>query len=128
MGCVVLLVDDDVAFRGLAARLLTSWGHQVVQAGTVAETLERAGERRAGVAVVDIGLADGDGFTLTRQLVSPPLSLCVVLISTDAAAGNVSAACRAGARGFVSKDQLLTGDLRRLLDDDRRVEHPCDRD
>jgi CheY-like chemotaxis protein len=116
MGRVVLLVDDDVAFRGLAAGILVSWGHEVVEAGTVAEALARAAEHRSDVAVVDVGLPDGDGFELTRQLVAPPLSLRVVVISTDPAAGNASAARRAGALGFVPKDQLLTGDLRLLVD------------
>ena len=116
MGGVVLLVDDDAAFRGLAARILASWGHRVVEAGTVAEALARAADRRPDVAVVDIGLPDGDGFTLTRDLVAPPFGLYVVLISTDSAAGNASTARRAGAQGFVPKDELLTGDLRRMLD------------
>jgi CheY-like chemotaxis protein len=124
VGCVVLLVDDDAAFRGLAARILTSWGHEVVEAGSVEETLELAAERHPGVAVVDVGLADGNGFTLTRQLVSPPFSLRVVLISTEPAAGNATASRRAGAQAFVPKDQLLTGDLRRLLDDDRTTGGP----
>ena len=115
MGAVVLLVDDDVAFRGLAARILMSWGHEVVEAGTVAEALACAAERRPDVAVVDVGLPDGDGFVLTRELVAAPLALCVVVISTDSAAGNASAARRAGALGFVPKDQLLTGDLRWLI-------------
>ena len=118
MGGVVLLVDDDAAFRGLAARILVGWGHEVVEAGSVAEAVARAAEHRADVAVVDVGLPDGDGFVLTRRLVAPPLALRVVVISTDSAAGNASAARRAGALGFVPKDQLLTGDLRRLIEGD----------
>jgi len=125
MGSVVLLVDDDAAFRGLAARILVSWGHDVVEAGTVAETLARAAEKRPAVAVVDVGLPDGDGFELTRRLVAPPFAVRVVLISTDSAAGNASAARRAGAEGFVPKDQLLTGDLRQLLADDPKPTGPA---
>ena len=116
----MLLVDDDAAFRGLAARILVSWGHRVVEAGTVAEALARADEHRPDVVVVDVGLPDGDGFELARELVALRLLLRVVVISTDSAAGNASAARRAGAQGFVPKDQLLSGDLRLLVDDDDR--------
>jgi DNA-binding NarL/FixJ family response regulator len=66
--------------------------------------------------VVDIGLPDGDGFALTQQLIALPFAPRVVLISTDSAAGNISAASRAGALGFIPKDQILKGDLRRLID------------
>jgi CheY-like chemotaxis protein len=116
MTCVVLLVDDDAAFRGLAARILTSWGHEVVQAGSAAEALAQVAEHHPGVAVVDIGLPDGDGFELSRELVRSSPLVRVVLISTDSAAGNAFAARRAGADGFVPKDQLITGDLRQWLD------------
>src|SRR3954471_4979961 len=53
----VLVVDDDSAFRDLAARVLTGWGHVVVgEAGNVAEALERAAEVRPQAALVDVGL------------------------------------------------------------------------
>jgi CheY-like chemotaxis protein len=115
---LVLVVDDNAAFRGLAVRILVGWGHQVIEADTVAEALSQAVEHRPGAAVVDIGLPDGDGFALARQLAALPFAPRVVLISTDSAAGNRSAASRAGALGFVPKDEMLRGDLRRLIDDD----------
>jgi CheY-like chemotaxis protein len=114
---VVLLVDDDVAFRGLAARILVGWGHDVVEAGSVAEALARVAEQGPQAAVVDVDLPDGDGVALARQLAAPPGALRVVLVSTDPAACSASVAHRAGAQSFVAKDQLLAGDLHRLLED-----------
>ena len=66
--------------------------------------------------IVDIGLPDGDGFGLTEQLVALPSPPRVVLISTDADAGNRTAAQRVGAVGFLPKDELLGGDLQGLID------------
>ncbi len=113
---LVLVVDDDAAFRGLAARIVTGWGHEVIEAGSVAEAVTQVVARRPCAAVVDLGLPDGDGFSLTQQLVALANPPRVILISTDSAAGNRSAAARAGALDFVPKDQLLRGPLRELLD------------
>jgi CheY-like chemotaxis protein len=116
MGRSVLVVDDDVAFRELAVRTLRSWGLPVVgEAGTVAEALERTSQLRPDAVLVDIGLPDGDGFALTRRLVVLPWQPRVVLISTDSDPANHTAAERAGAAGFVPKDEVLEPTLRNLL-------------
>jgi DNA-binding NarL/FixJ family response regulator len=115
--CSVLVVDDDSAFRDLAARILTAWGLVVVgEAGSVADALDRAVQLHPDVALVDIGLPDGDGFALTEWLVALPRSVRVVLISSDADSVSARAAQRAGAQGFVGKDELSGQELRRLLE------------
>ena len=65
------------------------------------------------VAGVQIDLV-GDG--LTELLVAPPWAVRVVLISSDADGASVRAARRAGARGFVAKDELSGQELRQLLE------------
>ena len=71
----VLVVDDDASFRDLAARVLTGWGHVVIgEAGSVEEALARAAELRPDTALVDIGLPDGDGFSLTQRLRALPVA------------------------------------------------------
>ncbi len=113
----VLVVDDDALFRRLAGRLVTAWGHVVLgEAGTVEQALARAAELEPDVVLADIGLPDGDGFGLTRALVARPHPPLVILISSDSDAANGQAALRVGARGFVSKDELLSGRLRALID------------
>jgi CheY-like chemotaxis protein len=116
--CSVLVVDDDSAFRDLAVRVLTGWGHMVVgEAGNVAEALQRAAELRPQAALVDVGLPDGDGFALSQRLAALPWAVRVVLISSDADSVSVRAAQRAGARGFVAKEELSGQELRQLLAD-----------
>jgi DNA-binding NarL/FixJ family response regulator len=113
----VLIVDDDVGFRDLAARVVTSWGHAVVgHAGSVVEALACASELRPDVVLVDIGLPDGDGFALTEKLIAMPWPMRVVLISSDSDSANVAAAQRAGAAGFVPKDELFSAELRDHLE------------
>lgn len=114
----LLVVDDDAIFRRLIGEVLSGWGHTVVgEASGVQEALSRAIELRPEIALVDIGLPDGDGFSLARQLASMPWPLRVVLISTDADAASVPAAARAGASGFLPKDTLAGPALRRLIEE-----------
>jgi DNA-binding NarL/FixJ family response regulator len=114
----ILVVDDDASVRGLVVRILRSWGHvEIGEAGSVAEALELADARRPGTVLVDVGLPDGDGFSLTRQLRARPWAMRVVIFSSDADPANVVAAERAGAIGFFPKDELLSPELRRLVED-----------
>jgi CheY-like chemotaxis protein len=115
--CSVLVVDDDSAFRDLAARVLTGWGHVVVgEASNVAEALERAAAVRPQAALIDVGLPDGDGFALAERLLALPWAVRVVLISADVDSAGVRAAHQVGARGFVAKEQLSSQALRQLLE------------
>ena len=114
----VLVVDDDACFRDLAVRILSSWGHAVVgEAGSVEEAVALALELRPDTALVDVGLPDGDGFLLAQRLRSLPWPVRVVLISTDADRTNAPAARRAGASGFLAKDELSGLELRRLIEE-----------
>lgn len=113
----VLIVDDDAGFRDLATRILTGWGHRVIgEASSVSEALARAPELRPDTALVDIGLPDGDGFSLTEQLRAMPWPMRVILISSDADQANAGAARRAGASGFLPKDDLTGPALRQLIE------------
>ncbi len=112
----ILVVDDDAAVRGLVVRILRSWGHTVIgEAGSVAEALACAEALRPDTVLVDIGLPDGDGFALTRELHARCRTTRVVLFSSDADRANVAAAERAGAIAFLPKDELSSPALRRLL-------------
>ena len=114
----VLVVDDDVTFRHLAALLLDDLGHRMVgEAGSIAEALVRVEQLRPDAALVDIGLPDGDGHSLAWQLRQLPWPLRIVLISTDARATSELAVQRAGANGFLAKDDLAGNALRRLLEE-----------
>ena len=112
----VLVIDDDVPFRELAARTLRAWGYVVVgQAGTVAEGVAQTIELRPEAVLVDIGLPDGDGFALAQQLAAQPWAPRIVLISSDSDPANHAAARRMGAVGFVPKDELPGPSLRILI-------------
>ena len=123
MDVSVLVVDDDAQFRGLAARMLTAQHLAVVgQAGTVAEATELAAALRPDAVLVDIGLPDGDGLTLTRWLVALPWRPRVVLTSSDRDATTPDGALDAGAIAFVAKDELPDSSIAKLFSDWRESE------
>jgi CheY-like chemotaxis protein len=112
----VLVVDDDVAFRRLASRMLSVLGLVVIaEAGSVATALAVCEELRPDAALVDIGLPDGDGVSLAAALSAFPWRPRVLLTSSDADATDAAAARQAGAVGFIAKDQLPNDSVLGLL-------------
>lgn len=64
----ILLVDDDEVLRQVLHRVLTREGYEVIEAGSVAEAVERARARRPALGLIDLRLPDGDGVEVAQQL------------------------------------------------------------
>jgi DNA-binding NarL/FixJ family response regulator len=112
----VLLVDDDAAFRDLARGLITAAGLDVVgEAESVAGAIAAAHELRPAAALVDIGLPDGDGISLARELAALPWSPRVLLTSADAGSVQPGAVDGSGAVAFIPKTELPNAPLDQLL-------------
>jgi CheY-like chemotaxis protein len=112
----VLVVDDDPSFRRLAKRMLDGLGFEVLgEAETVAAAIAAPGSLMPDAVLVDVGLPDGDGISLARELTALPWRPRVVLTSSDAEAASPSQVRGAGAEAFVPKDQLPNAALVRLL-------------
>jgi CheY-like chemotaxis protein len=68
-GCRILLVEDHADTLKVMARLLRNAGHAVATAGTVKEALDAAnGEQAFDLLISDIGLPDGSGLDVMREL------------------------------------------------------------
>jgi DNA-binding NarL/FixJ family response regulator len=116
MPCRVLVVDDDPAFRGLAVRMIVACQLVVVsEAGTVAAAIAAAVALKPGAALVDVGLPDGDGITLARELSAMPWQPRVVLTSSDPEAASPEDVRDCGAHAFVAKNELPDAPLEQLL-------------
>ena len=82
-----LLVEDHAAFREALAKVL-EWeagSEKVPQAGSLSEALARAGllDGNLDVAVVNLGLPDGDGADLISQMrgTEPDVPVLVLTLS-----------------------------------------------
>jgi two-component system KDP operon response regulator KdpE len=79
---VILVVDDDDYVHSTLAAALRGLRPELVRAATAASGLEQALERRPDLAIVDLGLPDRDGYSLTRDMRARPelasLRICIL--------------------------------------------------
>lgn len=98
----ILVVEDEPDIRRFVRLTLESEGHEVHEAPTLQRGLIEAGSRRPDLAVVDLGLPDGDGMDLIRDLRCWSQAPVIVLSARYREADKV-AALDAGADDFLVK-------------------------
>ena len=99
---LVLIVDDELPIRRFLRVSLAGEGYRVVEASTAAEALERIAGQRPDVVVLDLGLPDRDGLTLTRE-VRGWSSVPIVVLSVRDRESDKVAALEAGADDYLTK-------------------------
>lgn len=67
-GLKILLVEDHRDTAAVMSRLLRGLGHEVTAASSIATSLEVAGQRDFDLVMSDLGLPDGSGLDLMKQL------------------------------------------------------------
>jgi DNA-binding NarL/FixJ family response regulator len=103
----VLVVDDHPMMRGGLIHLLnrqidlTCCG----EAGSVAEAQDAVARLKPDVVIVDLLLKGGDGLELIKSLRSQVAGLRILVLSQFEAPHYVERALRAGALGYLVKDQ-----------------------
>ena len=105
----ILLVEDHVWFRQILALLLsTQHGLLVEQAGSFFEARRLIRIKGRYVAsVVDLGLPDGDGVQIVRELRKAVPSVVIVVLTISVDARNIEEALEAGADEVLSKASPL---------------------
>jgi len=117
----ILIVDDHPVIRGGILRLIAEQPDLVccAEASGAAEALALALERKPDLAIVDLRLKQGDGFELIKALRAQLPRLRVLVLSQHTQPVFIERAFRAGALGYVAKDQdpseVLTA-LRTILE------------
>jgi two-component system, NarL family, invasion response regulator UvrY len=115
----VLVVDDQAPFR-LAARavLRRAEGFSLVgEAGTGEEAVERVGELKPGLVLMDINMPGMGGIEATRRIREAFPETVVFLCSTYALDDLPPGAATSGATAYVNKEELGPAVLRRLWDE-----------
>jgi two-component system alkaline phosphatase synthesis response regulator PhoP len=64
----ILVVEDERNVAETLAERLTAAGYLVERAATVAQALERVAQQPPNLVLLDVGLPDGNGFELGREL------------------------------------------------------------
>jgi two-component system response regulator DesR len=115
----VMLVEDQPDFRRLMVALLERQPdlEVVAQAGSLTEAREHAAVVRFDVAVLDLGLPDGNGADLISDLRGTNPDVAVLILSTSLDPASFERAAQAGASEIMDKLSTpgeLIGAIRRL--------------
>jgi two-component system KDP operon response regulator KdpE len=98
----ILVVEDEPDIRRFLRLALATEGHEVFEAATLQRGLIEAGSRRPELAIVDLGLPDGDGVELIRELRAWSAAPVIVLSARSGEADKI-AALDAGADDYLVK-------------------------
>ncbi|WP_297672909.1 response regulator transcription factor [Slackia sp.] len=102
----ILLVDDEPELRRMVATMLAAEGFShVVQAANVQEALAAYRQAKPELALLDVMLPDGDGFTLCQYLraFDPDTPLPVIFLTAKDETDDRLAGLRCGADDYVTK-------------------------
>jgi two-component system, OmpR family, KDP operon response regulator KdpE len=99
---VAVIVEDEPQIRRFVRAALETEGWQVHEADTLKKGLIEAGTRKPDLLVLDLGLPDGDGLELIRDLRGWS-AVPIVVLSARADEADKIAALDAGADDYLTK-------------------------
>jgi two-component system, OmpR family, KDP operon response regulator KdpE len=98
----ILLVDDEVSIQRAVEPLLRSRGYDVDVAGTSRDAFAALDRQMPDLIVLDLGLPDGDGIDVCRQ-VRERADLPIIVLSARGREQDKVAALDQGADDFITK-------------------------
>lgn len=114
----VLLVEDDPLIAKTLAMSLRYEGFELTLAATVREALDVLAARRFDMAMLDVGLPDGSGIDLCRDLRARDAGLPILMLSARTDEATAVAGIEGGADDYIRKPyglKELTARMLRLL-------------
>jgi two-component system KDP operon response regulator KdpE len=99
---IALLIEDEAQIRRFVRAALEAEGWTVHEAGTARQGLIEAGTRRPDLVIADLGLPDGDGVDMIRDLRSWS-GVTVIVLSARADEADKVRALDAGADDYLAK-------------------------
>ncbi len=98
----VLLIDDEVQMRRFLRASLGASGFKLIEASTAAEGLSLAASHNPELILLDLGLPDEDGVSVTRRL-REWLRVPIIVISARGREASKVEALDAGADDYLTK-------------------------
>jgi two-component system KDP operon response regulator KdpE len=99
---VVILIEDEIQIRRFVRAALEAQGWQMHEADTAARGLAEAGTRKPDLLIVDLGLPDGDGLDVIRDVRSWS-NVPIIVLSARTKETEKIAALDAGADDYLAK-------------------------
>lgn len=106
----IFVVDDHVLFReGFVSMLQSCPDFNIVgEAGSAMEAIEKVGELRPDLVLLDIGLPDGNGLDVMKVLRLQKPDLKVVILTVYESDDLLVQAIRSGANGYLLKTMPMS--------------------
>lgn len=98
----IFLVEDDEAIARNLRLLLSSEGLTVIQASTYKEALEKLENNKFDLALVDISLPDGNGFTVCTEIKAKE-AIPVIFLTASGDESSVVTGLNMGADDYITK-------------------------
>ncbi|HET7040371.1 MAG TPA: response regulator [Gemmatimonadales bacterium] len=99
---VVLLAEDEPQMRRFLRNALGASEYELLEVGTAREALAQAAARRPDLLLLDLGLPDGDGLDVTRQI-REWSRMPIIVLSARGREDDKVAALDAGADDYLTK-------------------------
>lgn len=105
----ILLIEDEAQIRRFVRSALEAEGHRVAESGTLAQAMSQFHAVKPQLAILDLGLPDGDGTSFIRELRTQS-EIPVLVLSARSAEGEKIRALDVGADDYLTKP-FSTGEL-----------------
>lgn len=102
-GSRVLLVEDDAELGGALVGVLAAEGHEVRWAQTAQAARDLLGRGTSDLVLLDLGLPDGDGLDLCREIRSVGEDVVIIVVTARTEEADAVRALDGGADDFVLK-------------------------
>jgi len=106
------IVDDERNIQATLAAILERRGYGSASAFTGKQGLQMINEHKPDVLLLDLGLPDGEGLDLLRQIREAHPALPIIVVTANDSLNNAIASIKEGAFHFISKpyvpDELLS--------------------
>jgi two-component system KDP operon response regulator KdpE len=99
---LIAVIEDEAPIRRFLRASLAAEGYHVLEAGSVREGLRDITQHRPDLVLLDLGLPDGDGLTIVKE-VRGWSSLPIVVLSAHGEEKSKIAALDAGADDYLTK-------------------------
>jgi DNA-binding response OmpR family regulator len=100
---VLLLEDDELLRDHVLVPRLRQFGFEVTAIGRAAELNDHLRRRRTDIVLLDVGLPDGDGFEVARQLRADAADIGVVMLTGRAEGADHVRGLSEGADAYLAK-------------------------
>jgi two-component system sensor histidine kinase/response regulator len=99
----ILIVEDNIHIQGYAKTVLENAGYVIIACGTAAEARKSFWQSRPDLVIVDIGLPDGNGLDLVRELRGPDADVAFMFLTASSDLQTRLECFRLGAMDYIPK-------------------------